>query len=217
MPKPFLTPIKTMACPVISKQHPLILASASPRRKRLLNQIGLPFRSIKSHVIEKDTNGDPLETSLLLAERKAGQVRSKTGKAWVLGADTIVVIEKKILGKPQGKEHAKHMLNLLSGKEHRVITGFCILNPSGDVAGSEAVTTYVQIKDLSEQEIRDYICTGEPFGKAGSYAIQGIGSFIVETISGSYSNVVGLPLSTLIRTLISAGAIKSFPLSGSFY
>jgi septum formation protein len=166
-----------MNSPVISKQNPLILASASPRRKRLLNQIGLPFRSIKSHVTEEDISDDPLETSRLLAEQKASQVHYKTGEAWVLGADTIVVIDKKILGKPQEKEEAKHMLSILSGKKHRVITGFCILNPSGRLAHSEAVTTLVQIKNLSEQEIGDYISTGEPYGKAGSYAIQGIGSF----------------------------------------
>jgi len=201
-----------MSFPVISKQNPLILASASPRRKRLLTQIGLPFRSIKSHVTEGDISGDPLEISRLLAEKKASQVHSKTGEVWVLGADTIVVIDKKILGKPQGKEGAKHMLSILSGKKHRVITGFCVLNPSGKMAHSEAVTTLVQVKNLSEQEIRNYISTGEPYGKAGSYAIQGIGSFMVKTISGSYSNVVGLPLCALINALISVGAIKSFPL-----
>lgn len=201
-----------MSFPVISKQNPLILASASPRRKRLLTQIGLPFRSIKSHVTEGDISGDPLEISRLLAEKKASQVHSKTGEVWVLGADTIVVIDKKILGKPQGKEEAKHMLSILSGKKHRVITGFCVLNLSGKLAHSEAVTTLVQIKNLSEQEIGDYISTGEPYGKAGSYAIQGIGSFMVKTISGSYSNVVGLPLCALINALISVGAIKSFPL-----
>ena len=211
-PKPFLASNKTMCFPVISKQHPLILASASPRRKRLLAQIGIPFRSIKSHVTEENISGDPLEISHLLAEKKASQVHSKTGEAWVLGADTIVVIDKKILGKPQEKEEAKHMLSLLSGREHRVITGFCVLNPSGKVAHSEAVTTLVQVKNLSEQEIGDYISTGEPYGKAGSYAIQGIGSFMVKTISGSYSNVVGLPLCVLINALILAGAIKSFPL-----
>ena len=201
-----------MCFPVISKQRPLILASSSPRRKRLLAQIGLPFHSIKSHVTEEDINGDPLEISRLLAEEKAKQVHSKTGEAWVLGADTIVVIAKEILGKPQEREEAKHMLKLLSGKEHRVITGFCVLNPSGKLAHLEAVTTLVQIKNLSEQEIGDYISTGEPYGKAGSYAIQGIGSFMIKTISGSYSNVVGLPLCALINALISVGAIKSFPL-----
>lgn len=201
-----------MCLPVISKQHPLILASASPRRKRLLAQIGLPFRSIKSHVTEEDISGDPLKISRLLAEEKAFQVHPQTRNAWILGADTIVVIDKKILGKPQEKEEAKRMLNLLSGREHRVITGFCVLNPSGKVAHSEAVTTLVQVKNLSEQEIGDYINTGESYGKAGSYAIQGIGSFIVKTISGSYSNVVGLPLCALINALISVGAIKSFPL-----
>ncbi len=156
---------------------------------------------------------DPLKVSYLLAEKKAIQVHSKTGTAWVLGADTIVLIDNKVLGKPQEKEEAIHMLSLLSGREHRVITGFCVLNPSGFVAHSETVTTAVRFKKFAEQEIGAYISTGEPYGKAGSYAIQGVGSFMVEGISGSYTNVVGLPLCALINALISVGAIKNFPFS----
>jgi septum formation protein len=103
------------------------------------------------------------------------------------------------------------MLLLLSGKEHKVITGFSILDPLGRLAQSEEVTSLVQVKGLTDEEIRAYIATGEPFGKAGSYAIQGIGSFMVESISGSYTNVVGLPLSALIKSLLAVGALKSFP------
>jgi septum formation protein len=196
----------------ISVQSPLILASASPRRKRLLKQIGLPFRVMTSHVKEDSIDGDPENLCRLLAEQKACQIRSKTKESWILGADTLVVIDNKVLGKPRGDEQATHMLRLLSGKEHRVITGFCILNPSGDVAWSESVTTLVRIKRLSDQEMKAYIRTGEPHGKAGGYAIQGIGSFMVEAISGSYTNVVGLPLCALIKALFSAGALKNFPI-----
>jgi septum formation protein len=104
------------------------------------------------------------------------------------------------------------MLTLLSGKEHRVITGICILDPSGKVAHSEAVTTLVRFIKLTERQIKAYIRTGEPYGKAGSYAIQGIGAFMVESITGSYTNVVGLPLSALIQALLTVGALRGFPL-----
>jgi septum formation protein len=202
----------TVSFLTISNNYPLILASASPRRNRLLTQIGLPFRSVTSKVTEEDQIGDPTVTSRSLAEQKACQVYSSNDAFWVLGADTVVVIGNNILGKPGNKEEARQMLELLSGKEHRVVTGFCILNPSGKVALSEAVTTLVQIKNLSKQEIDLYIATGEPYGKAGSYAIQEIGSFMVEGITGSYTNVVGLPLCALIKALISLGALERFPL-----
>jgi septum formation protein len=197
----------------ISVQSPLILASASPRRKRLLKQIGLPFRVMTGHVNEHSIDGDPENLCRILAGQKACQVRSKAKKSWILGADTLVVIDNKVLGKPEGDEQATHMLRLLSGKEHRVITGFCILNPSGAVARSESVTTLVRIKKLSDQEIKAYMRTGEPYGKAGGYAIQGIGSFMVEAISGSYTNVVGLPLCAVIKALVLVGALKNFPIS----
>jgi septum formation protein len=196
----------------ISTQNPLILASASPRRKRLLAQVGLPFRSMSSHVPEHGFSGAPAAASIVLAEKKARQVHPGTPSAWTLGADTIVTIDDKTLGKPKDAKEASHMLSLLSGREHRVITGFCVLNPSGIVAHSEAVITRVRIKELTAQEIESYISTHEPYGKAGSYAIQGIGSFMVESISGSYSNVVGLPLCALIKALVTVGALESFPL-----
>ena len=197
----------------INKQYPLILASASPRRKRLLTQMGLPFRSVASNVSEKGPSGDPTEISRLLAEKKALQVYAKNKESWILGADTVVAIDHHMLGKPGNNDKARQMLGLLSGKEHKVITGFCILTPSGKVAHSEAVTTLVRFIKLTGQQIEAYISTGEPYGKAGSYAIQGIGSFMVESISGSYTNVVGLPLCVLIEVLLTVGALRSFPLS----
>ena len=197
---------------VINKKYPLILASASPRRKRLLTQMGLPFRSVASNVSEKGPSGDPTEISRLLAEKKALQVYAKNKESWILGADTVVAIDHHMLGKPGNNDKARQMLGLLSGKEHKVITGFCILTPSGRVAHSEAVTTLVRFIKLTGQQIEAYISTGEPYGKAGSYAIQGIGSFMVESISGSYTNVVGLPLCVLIEVLLTVGALRSFPL-----
>jgi septum formation protein len=133
----------------------------------------------------------------------------------VLGADTVVFLESLTLGKPRNREEARSMLKTLAGKEHRVITGFALLDPSGGIVHSEEVTTRVSVRGLSEQEIEAYIGTGEPFGKAGSYAIQGIGAFMIEGIAGSYTNVVGLPICAVIQALIRAGALDQFPLRRS--
>jgi septum formation protein len=197
----------------ISKEKPLVLASHSPRRRRLLQQIGLPFRSLPSHAEEDQILSEPPVKAVLLAEKKARAVYAKSLDGWILGADTTVVIGERVLGKPIDHEEAHFMLSLLSGKEHEVITGFCLLNPSGEMAHSEAVTTLVKMKRLDEKEINAYVAIGEPFGKAGSYAIQGIGAFLVESISGSYTNVVGLPVCALIKSLLATGALKNFPLS----
>jgi septum formation protein len=196
----------------ITRENPLLLASRSPRRKRLLEQIALPFRSLSSHVEEDQILSEPHVKAVLLAEKKATAVYAKTQDGWILGADTMVVIGERILGKPIDHEEAHFMLSLLSGKEHEVITGFSLLNPSGEMAHSEAVTTRVKMKRLDEKEINAYVATGEPFGKAGSYAIQGIGAFLVKSISGSYTNVVGLPVCALIKSLLAVGALKDFPL-----
>ena len=207
----------------ISRDYPLILASASPRRKHLLRQIDLPFRPLSSKIEEKEGIDEPPAVisitshgtnghTCLLAEKKARTVRSKSGESWILGADTIVVCEDIILGKPGSHDEARSMLLLLKGKEHKVITGFCLLDPSNRLAHKEENTTLVKMKELTDDEIDAYIATDEPFGKAGSYAIQGVGSFMVEAISGSYTNVVGLPLCALIKSLLSTGALKRFPL-----
>ena len=201
-----------MSFQFISKQYPLILASSSPRRKRLLTQLGLPFKSVKSYVREGDISGDPTTISRHLAEKKACQVHCQNKDFWILGADTLVTIDDKILGKPMDAGEARQMLSLLCGKRHRVITAFCILNPSGQMPHSEAIATHVRFIKLTEQQIDAYINTGEPYGKAGSYAIQGMGAFMVESISGPYTNVVGLPLCALVKALVACGALKKFPL-----
>ncbi len=197
----------------INKDYPLILASTSPRRKGLLQQISLPFHAHASRVDEAPLEGDPVGRIQRLAESKARAVWPRSDRHWVLGADTVVLLGNLALGKPKDREEARSMLIVLAGKEHRVITGFALLDPSGRVAHSEEVTTRVKVRDLSEQEVEAYISTGEPFGKAGSYAIQGIGAFIIEGISGSYTNVVGLPICAVVQALIRAGAVDHFPLS----
>lgn len=148
-----------------------------------------------------------------LALKKAEEVYSRHNGEWILGADTIVSLGQTVLGKPTDTNDARSMLERLSGKEHRVITGFAILDPTGSLAHSEEITTIVSFKKLSDQEIKDYIETKEPFGKARSYAIQGIGVFMVESISGSYTNVVGLPLCAVIKALVDIRALEQFPIN----
>ena len=200
--------------PPISETYPLILASASPRRKQLLNQVKLPFRAVPSDIDEKvEGSAGSTIRAAFLAKKKAKDVYPKVEEHWVLGADTIVVLGDRLLGKPADAEEIQAMLSLLSGQEHRVVTGFVLLDPSGDEAYVETTTTHVKMKELSKEDISSYVATGEPYGKAGSYAIQGIGVFMVEEINGSYSNVVGLPLCAFIKALLRIGALRSFPLS----
>ena len=202
-----------MDVPRISQENPLVLASDSPRRKRLLNQLGLPFRAIPSSIDEERIGADPQEEVLILGIEKARSVQPEVEGAWVLGADTLVTSgEEEILLKPKDPEDACRMLRLLSGRSHRVFTGFCLLDPLGSPAHCEAVETEVQFKLLTEKEIQGYVRTGEPFGKAGAYGIQGLGAFMVESISGSYTSVVGLPVCALIKALLATGALETFPL-----
>ena len=197
----------------ITRDYPLVLASSSPRRKALLEQIGLPFRIFPSRVDEEGLEGDPPVVAGMLAKRKAREVHLQAGDAWVLGADTMVVLGEEVLGKPADSGQARTMLLRLAGKEHQVFTAFSILDPSGRESHAEFVSTQVRMKRLTEAEIAAYIATGEPFGKAGGYAIQGIGAFMIETITGSCSNVVGLPLCALVKALLGAGALKAYPFS----
>lgn len=196
----------------ISPNHPLVLASASPRRRQLLEQIRLPFLCSPSNIDEGDAVSGTPSSPALVAEKKAKAVCSKHDNHWILGADTIVSLGQSVLGKPKDAQDARNMLTMLSGVEHRVITGFCLLDPSAGTAHKEEVTTWVKMRHLARDEIEAYIATGEPFGKAGSYAIQGIGAFMVESITGSYTNVVGLPICALIRALLACGALSIFPL-----
>jgi len=196
----------------ISKENPLILASASQRRKQLLEQVGLPIVCLPSKVEENVMNKDPYIQAKLLAEKKGRAVTFKTEGKWILGADTIVFFKDIVLGKPSNVQEARSMLSILSGNEHKVITGFCIFDPNKRQAKTGHSVSSVRFKKLTPEEIDAYISTGEPFGKAGSYAIQGIGAFIVESIHGSYTNIVGLPVCALIKTLIEIKALENFPL-----
>jgi septum formation protein len=181
----------------------LILASASPRRNDLLNRLGLRFRVVPADVEETLYPGEsPEEYVTRLASLKARTIAVQFPDLWVLGADTIVVIDGEILGKPQDDDDARAMLARLAGRYHEVFTGYAFIR------GEEPEQTRVRwirsevfIRHLSTAEIAAYVCTREPMDKAGSYAVQGIGSGIVERISGSYTNVVGLPLCEVARDL----------------
>jgi septum formation protein len=165
--------------------------------------------------IPEEHDGDqPAATARRLAGEKAREVGRRRPGQWILGADTMVVLGGAVLGKPRDRDEARATLGRLSGREHRVVTGFSILSPSGEEVHCESVTTTVLFKTLHEREIEGYVDTGEPFGKAGSYAIQGIGAFMVDSISGSYTNVVGLPLCAVIRALQGTGALERFPVPG---
>ena len=187
----------------------LILASKSPRRKDLLEQAGLTFSIIPSDFDESSvTMSDPESYVQTLAKAKAIDISKKYADSWVLGADTIVLIDASILGKPGSKEEARFMLKRLSGKMHQVITGYCLCRKAKKGIISGTVKTNVQFKTLRDAEIEWYIQTGEPFDKAGAYAIQGIGAFLVKSIDGSYTNVVGLPVCEVIEHLINEGVVE---------
>ena len=187
----------------------LILASRSPRRYELLKQIGLHFDVVHSGIEEDFVRDEsPREHVIRLSEEKARDVGQKYPNAWLLGADTVVYIDGIILGKPKTHEEAVDMLRRLSGQEHSVLTGFSVLNASKGKGERGAVETAVKVKSLSPVEMEWYVQTGEPFDKAGTYAIQGIGSFMIESIRGSYTNVVGLPVCEVTEMLVRLGAIS---------
>lgn len=176
----------------------LILASKSPRRIQLLQQFGLEFRIHAADVPEVGAE-TPEQTALGNALAKAQAVYELFPGSLIIGADTIVVIGQEILGKPSDRDDAVRMLRLLSGKKHRVITGVALL--SAVKQRTIYVSTDVYFRHLEDYEIRTYINSGEPFDKAGSYAIQGIGGAFVESISGCYYNVVGMPIPRLLLEL----------------
>jgi len=187
----------------------LILASKSPRRCELLKQLGVDFEVIPSKIEEDSVLGEsPEEHVIRLAEAKAQDVGNRFPDHWVIGADTIVYVDGIILGKPKGQQEALDMLRLISGKEHRVLTGVCVRHFKKGKGECETVETAVRVKVLSQAEMDWYIGTGEPFDKAGGYGIQGIGSFMIESINGSYTNVVGLPLCELMQMMSRLGALR---------
>lgn len=174
---------------------PLILASGSPRRSQLLETLGIPFQVIVSDAPESlDPRLSPEDQAALLATRKAQAVASGLAKGKVLGADTIVVLDGEILGKPLDDEDAASMLRRLSGREHEVVTGIALVDAAHGSVLRRSVTSLVHVRPLNNDEIAAYVATGEPRDKAGAYAIQGLGADLIADFEGCFNNIVGLPL-----------------------
>lgn len=183
--------------------YPLILASASPRRRDLLAQLGLDFHIVPATVDETPLPQEaPIDFVRRMAVTKAKQVAADCPHACVIGADTVVTLDHHIFGKPGDQEDALAMLTSLQGQTHTVITGFALIADNRELKTVDAVTTSVTFGTFSETVLRAYVHTGEPMDKAGAYGIQGVGGFLVHEISGSYSNVVGLPLHAVVHTLL---------------
>jgi septum formation protein len=184
----------------------IILASGSPRRRELLTKVKLPIKVIPPDIAEDYSSGLPVpEMVVQIARKKVEAVLSlfKTeSPRWVLGLDTVVEIDGKVLGKPSGPEEAESMLRMLSGRVHRVFSGIALLVRRGKPIEEEVVCTEVKFRAMEPGEIHFYIETGEWAGAAGAYRIQERGAFLVDWIKGSYSNVVGLPLEAFYGILV---------------
>ena len=185
----------------------IILASQSPRRRELLSNIFPSFSIIPSDADETlPENASPADCAIEIARRKVLDVKSRSDDALILGADTIVVKDNKILGKPKDEAEAKEMLRRLAGREHIVITGIGIVDTVSGRTLSAVEQTIVYFHPLATDEIEAYVATGEPMDKAGAYGIQGKGSLLVRKIDGDYFNVMGLPISKLYRLLLNIDA-----------
>jgi septum formation protein len=180
----------------------IILASSSPRRRELLGNIGLVFTVDMSEICESQPAGlKPAELARTLSLHKAQAAASRHANSIIIAADTIGVLGGKILGKPSDASHARRMLTEMSGRCHRVVTGFTVIDSDTGRTVSQTVETKVYFRKLSRVEIAGYVETGEPLDKAGAYAIQGTGALLVERIEGDYNNVIGLPLCALASVL----------------
>jgi len=189
----------------------LILASASPRRRELLATLGLPFEMHPSDLPEVIPPGNPRDAVMALALAKARAVAKTVEAGVVLGADTIVVLEGVIFGKPEDEADARRMLRALRGRRHQVMTGLALVEAPAGREETEAVVTEVRMAGYDDATIEAYLATGEPFDKAGAYAIQGRGGRLIEQVAGCYTNVVGLPITTTRRLLAAWGFRESGP------
>lgn len=194
----------------------IVLASGSPRRREILARLNIDAEVVVPTVDELRRPGEPpADFALRAAHEKATNVAKRLATTrrspWVIGADTIVVIDDVPLGKPRDDDHAREMLHGLGGREHVVMTGWSVLRsePPAERSGVEA--TRVLFKTLSSEEITRYIATGEGRDKAGAYGIQGLGCFLVARIEGNYENVVGLPACPLVEALRDLGAVNAYP------
>ena len=190
----------------------IILASGSPRRKELLLQIGIVPEIIVSHVEEKITSDVPAEVVMSLAEQKAVDVAKEMPEGTViLGSDTVVAADGKILGKPKSHEEAYEMIRRLAGRSHQVYTGVCLVKKGPEGVADTVVSFYdetdVNVSPMTEKEIREYADSEEPMDKAGSYAVQGFFARYIDGLKGSYANVMGLPVHLVYQELKKLGAL----------
>jgi septum formation protein len=200
----------------LTQPHALVLGSGSPRRRELLEQLGVRFSLLPSHIDEPPPDGEAPEAyTRALAERKArASAALLTGEqrgAFVLGADTIVVIDERVLNKPEDDLEAQRMLLALQGRTHVVITAVCLCGPEAGFARTIAVSSRVTFRALDAAAAARYVASGEGRDKAGSYAVQGLGAGLVRAIDGSYSNVVGLPACETLDLLLDAGVLQAWP------
>lgn len=185
----------------------LVLASASPRRAELVERLGIPFRVEPSRYLEQDGDrrGNPARLVEELALAKAKEVSTRLGRGFVLGADTVVVLDGAVLEKPSDPDDARRMLAMLAGRWHEVYTGLALIGADAAQARTAHERTRVKFRSLLPAEIEAYVRTGEPLDKAGAYGIQGFGAALVERVDGCYTNVVGLPLARLVSLLREGG------------
>jgi septum formation protein len=189
-----------------ARQPQIILASASPRREQLLREMGLHFTVVVPDGVEEVLTGTgPDVLAMQNARRKARVVAGRHPRSLVIGADTIVVLDGKIFGKPRDCDEAVVMLEQLAGRQHEVITGVCLIHRARDTEITFSDTTRVWMRALSREQIREYLAKIDPLDKAGAYAIQEHGEGIVERVEGSFSNVMGLPTERLRATLEKPG------------
>lgn len=179
---------------------PILLASTSPQRRAILEQLRIPYDAVTPSYVEDDPpEGDAVELVKAHAAGKARSVAPEAGDRPVLGVDTAVVLGGRSYGKPANADEASEMLDRLGGKMHIVVSGICLLTPGWEVVDHEA--TRVQFRELTPRDIAQYVQSGEWEGRAGAYAIQGLGAALVEELAGDYLNVVGLPATLLVRIL----------------
>jgi septum formation protein len=200
----------------LAQRHPLVLGSASPRRRELLEQLGVRFSLLPSHIEEPPPGREAPEAYARgLAERKArasaALLTAEQRGAFVLGADTIVVIDERVLNKPDDDLEAQRMLLALQGRSHVVITAVCLVGAEPSFARTIAVSSRVTFRALDAEAAARYVASGEGRDKAGSYAVQGLGAGLVRAIDGSYSNVVGLPACETLDLLLEAGVLQAWP------
>jgi septum formation protein len=183
----------------------LILASSSPRRENFLRELGFHFRKVHPEVDERVHRGElPRGYVRRLAVTKAQQIAERRPRSWVVAADTAVVVEGAILGKPRDDRDARRMLRKLSGRWHHVVSGIALVCREKNTKLSRTSSTRVRFRKLNDEEIRWYVATGEPSDKAGAYAIQGKGGLFIQRIEGSPSNVIGFPVEVFYQLLLKA-------------